>query len=54
MIEKGEIAEAEVWAGMAVKTLDKAAAKGILHRRNVDRRKSRLMKAVSAAKEASA
>jgi small subunit ribosomal protein S20 len=54
MIETGDIPAAESWAGMAVQTLDKAAAKGILHRRNVDRRKSRLMKAVYAAKEASA
>ena len=51
MIESGDVAGAETWAGMAVKTLDKAAAKGILQQRNVDRRKSRLMKAVYAAKE---
>lgn len=29
--------------GEALRTLDKAANKGILHRNNVDRRKSRLM-----------
>ena len=53
-IAQGEIAEAESWAGMAAKTLDKAAAKGILHKRNVARRKSRIMKALSKAKKDSA
>ena len=51
-IEQGDLAEAETWAGMAAQTLDKAAAKGILHKRNVDRRKGRMMKALAAAKQA--
>jgi small subunit ribosomal protein S20 len=50
-IEQGDLVEAEEWAGKASKTLDKAAAKGILHKRNVDRRKGRLMKALAAAKQ---
>jgi small subunit ribosomal protein S20 len=54
LISEGELEEAEKMAAKAVRTLDKAAAKGILHRRNVDRRKSRLMKAINAAKKASA
>lgn len=47
----GRIDEAEEMAAMAVSTLDKAAAKGVLHPRNVSRRKSRLMKALNEAKE---
>jgi ribosomal protein S20 len=43
--------EAETWADMAARTLDKAAAKGILHKRNVNRRKGRMMKALAAAKQ---
>jgi small subunit ribosomal protein S20 len=31
----------------AIRELDKAASKGIIHRRNADRRKSRLMKQLS-------
>ena len=34
---------------MAVRSLDKAATKGVLHRRNAARRKSRLMKKLNAA-----
>ena len=54
LIENGEFEAAEEMAQKASSTLDKAAVKGVLHRRNVARRKSRLMKALSAAKEASA
>ena len=50
-IDQGELAEAETWAGMAVQTLDKAASKGILHKHNASRRKGRLMKALSKAKQ---
>lgn len=53
-MENGELEEAEAMAKKASSTLDKAAVKGVLHRRNVARRKGRLMKALSAAKEASA
>jgi small subunit ribosomal protein S20 len=36
----------------AVKALDKAAQKGIIHRNNAARRKSRLMKALNKARAA--
>ena len=45
--ERGIVATAEdaqALVTQAVKSLDKAASKGILHRRNAARRKSRLMK----------
>ena len=51
MIAEGELEEAQAMADMAVRTLDKAAAKGILHKRNVARRKSRILRALSAAKK---
>jgi small subunit ribosomal protein S20 len=47
----GELDEAEEMARRAVTTLDKAARKGIVHERNAARRKSRLMKALAAAKD---
>jgi small subunit ribosomal protein S20 len=51
LIELGELDEAEEMARRAVTTLDKAARKGIVHERNAARRKSRLMKALAAAKD---
>ena len=45
--------EAQAQVVQAVKSLDKAAAKGILHKRNVARRKSRLMKKLNLAVAAS-
>jgi small subunit ribosomal protein S20 len=54
LLAAGEVGEAEAMANMAVVTLDKAAAKGILHKRNVARRKSRLMRALASAKETAA
>ncbi len=36
---------------LAVKTLDKAAVKGIIHKNNAARRKSRLMKKFNAARQ---
>ncbi len=50
-IAAGEIEEAEETAQLAVKTLDKAARKGIIHPRNAARRKSRLMTALAAAQQ---
>lgn len=44
LIEAGQLEEAEKVMREAVSTLDKAARKGVIHRRNADRRKSRLMK----------
>ena len=54
LLAAGEVGEAEAMANMAVVTLDKAAAKGILHKRNVARRKSRLMRALAGAKKTAA
>ncbi len=44
----GEAAEAATL--LAVAALDKAAAKGVIHKNNAARRKSRLMKKLAAAK----
>ncbi len=54
LIEQGDIEAAEEMARKASSTLDKAASKGILHKRNVARRKSRLMKALVSARSAEA
>lgn len=51
-IEAGNLEEADAAAHMAYKTLDKAARKNIIHRRNAARRKGRLMKALEAARKA--
>ena len=47
-IEEGKADEAAVVE--AISKLDKAVAKGVLHKNNAARRKSRLMKALAAAK----
>ncbi len=51
-IDGSELDEAAESVQMAIKTLDKAAQKGIIHRNNAARRKSRLMKALHKAKVA--
>ncbi|MBN1565506.1 MAG: 30S ribosomal protein S20 [Anaerolineae bacterium] len=43
-LESGDLAQAREATMAAIRELDKAATKGILHRNNVARRKSRLMK----------
>jgi len=43
-LEKGEQAESREAVLLAVRALDKAAEKGIIHKNNAARRKSRLMK----------
>ena len=43
-IETGEPEDARSKAMAAMKALDKAAAKGVIHKNNAARRKSRLMK----------
>jgi small subunit ribosomal protein S20 len=53
-LEEGEIEAAAEMAQLAVKTLDKAAGKRIIHKRNAARRKSRLMKQIAAAQKAAA
>ena len=42
-MDSGDLEEARVAAEKAVSALDKAAVKGILHKNNAARRKSRLM-----------
>jgi small subunit ribosomal protein S20 len=44
-----ELEEAEITVQQAIKVLDKAAQKGIIHRNNAARRKSRLVKALNKA-----
>jgi small subunit ribosomal protein S20 len=51
-IAAGSFDEAEAVVQQAVKALDKAAQKGIIHRNNAARRKSRLMKALNKARAA--
>lgn len=47
-IENGEKDTAETLVRQAVSALDKAAEKGVLHKNNASRRKSRLMKQLAA------
>jgi len=44
LIEAGDVDQARLSVGDAISALDKAAERGILHRNNAARRKSRLMK----------
>lgn len=50
-IGKGEVVVAEQATVRAVRDLDMAASRGILHKRNAARRKSRLMKQLAALKK---
>ena len=50
LIEQGSFDEAEVVVVQAVSALDKAAEKGVIHRNNAARRKSRLVKMLNQAK----
>jgi len=47
-MEVGDVEAARAYVHQAIKALDKAAEKGILHKNNVARRKSRLMKRLHA------
>ncbi len=49
LVAEGRLDEARVAAMQAVKTLDKAAIKGVIHPNNASRRKSRLMRMLAAA-----
>jgi small subunit ribosomal protein S20 len=51
-IEAGELEAAQQSVAQAVRALDKAAEKGILHRNNAARRKSRLMSRLNQALKA--
>ncbi len=53
-IESGELESARQALRQAVSALDKAAEKGILHKNNVARRKSRLMRRLAALEKQSA
>ncbi|MCY3946627.1 MAG: 30S ribosomal protein S20 [Anaerolineaceae bacterium] len=47
-IEGGDATSAEEATRVAMRDLDKAASKGVIHKRNAARRKSRLMKRLNA------
>jgi small subunit ribosomal protein S20 len=53
-IESGEMEEARRATLKAISALDKAAEKGIVHKNNAARRKSRLMKRLAALEKESA
>ncbi len=52
-IEAGNLDNAKVATNEAVKALDKAAAKGAIHKNNASRRKSRLMTRLAALEKSS-
>ncbi len=54
LIEAGDIDAAREAIAQAVKALDKAAQKGVIHKNNAARRKSRLMAALHKAQEGTA
>jgi small subunit ribosomal protein S20 len=49
LIAAGKVTEAEQAMQTALKSLDKAASKGVIHKNNAARRKSRLMQALNKA-----
>lgn len=51
-IEEGNLDSAKVATHEAVQALDKAAAKGVLHKNNASRRKGRLMTRLAALEKA--
>jgi small subunit ribosomal protein S20 len=53
-VEAGDVAEAEVAVKEALITLDRAVQKGILHKNNANRRKSRMAANLNKMKAASA
>ena len=54
VIESGELDAARDATVVAVRALDEAAGKGIIHKNNASRRKSRLMKRLAALESKSA
>lgn len=54
LIEAGKLDEAEEATQQAISTLDRAAKRHIIHPRNADRRKGRLMAQLAAARQAQA
>ncbi len=47
-IASGDLEQAKTAARIATQSLDKAAAKGVIHKNNASRRKGRIMKQVAA------
>lgn len=54
LIAAGRLDEAQEMARQAASALDKAAGKGVIHRNNAARHKSRLMKRLNAALQSAA
>ncbi len=52
LADEGNVEEARAAAEQAITTLDKAAVRGIIHRNNAARRKSRLMRMLANAEQA--
>ncbi len=52
LVDKNQLGEAEVAVQSAVSALDRAASKGVIHKNNAARRKSRLMRQLNQAKAA--
>jgi small subunit ribosomal protein S20 len=52
LMDEGRVEEAREAVRMAVSALDKAAEKGIIHKNNASRRKSRLMQQLNQAQSA--
>jgi small subunit ribosomal protein S20 len=52
LMDKGSLEEAREAVQVATRALDKAAAKGIIHKNNAARRKSRLVQQLNQAEEA--
>jgi small subunit ribosomal protein S20 len=52
LIASGKVGEADIALQEAISALDKAAEKGVIHKNNAARRKSRLMVALNKAKAA--
>jgi small subunit ribosomal protein S20 len=54
LIEAGDLEAAEATAWQAVSALDRAAQKGVIHKKNAARRKARLMKHLNLARKQAA
>jgi small subunit ribosomal protein S20 len=53
LVEEGELEQAEQDVASAIRALDRAAQKGVIHKNNAARRKSRLMKLLHKSQEVS-
>ncbi len=53
-VQAGDLETAQEWLAITIKRLDKAAEKGIIHKNNAARRKSRLTRLVNQALAAQA